>query len=249
MSTPAERKAKIRAAAPKQQGPNRLVLATVIAVLAIVGVVIGTVIAKNTSGGSDTVAAGSLPEGVTESGGGITTERAKAGSTGPVVDLYEDFQCPACEQLEQVLGPKLRELETAGTIRLRYHVLTFLDRNLGNDSSARSANAAMCAADEGRFGAYHDVVYANQPEQEGKGWTDAQLEAFAQQAGVTGSALTSWQACVKDKTHEAYIESVQSASDTSGVTGTPTVMVDGKKLDLQGVTPDNLGDTLLAAAK
>jgi protein-disulfide isomerase len=249
MSTPAERKAKIQAAAPKQQGPNRIILATVIAVLAIVGVVVGTVIAKNTSGGSGTVAAGSLPKGVTESGGGISTERAKAGSTGPVVDLYEDFQCPSCEQLEQVLGPKLRELETAGTIRLRYHVLTFLDRNLGNDSSSRAANAAMCAADQGRFGAYHDVVYANQPSQEGKGWTDAELEAFAQQAGITGGAMTSWQTCVKDESHKAYIASVQSASDTSGVTGTPTVMVDGRKFDLQGVTPDNLGDKILAAAK
>ena len=249
MSTPAQRKAKIQAAAPKQQGPNRIVIATVIAVLAIVGVVVGTVIAKNSSGGSGAVAAASLPKGVTESGGGITTERAKAGSTGPVVDIYEDFQCPSCEQLERILGSTFRQLESDGTIRLRYHVLTFLDRNLGNDSSSRAANAAMCAADQGKFGAYHDAVYAHQPAQEGKGWTDAELEAFAQEAGITGSALTSWQSCVKAETHKDYIASVQSASDKAGVTGTPTVMVNGKKFDLGGAGPDNLRDKILAAAK
>ena len=247
MSTPAERKAKIAAAAPPT-GPNKVVLATVIAVLAIVGVVGGTIIAQRSTG-SGPVATGSLPKGVTASGGGITTERAKAGSTGPIVDLYEDFQCPSCEQLEQLLGPTFRRLEEDGTIRLRYHVLTFLDRNLRNDASERTANAAMCAADQGRFGAFHDLVYANQPTQEGQGWTDEQIAGFAEQAGISGSALGTWRTCVEDRTHAAYVDSVQSASDKAGVTGTPTVMVEGKVLDLQGVTAANLGEKILAAAK
>lgn len=248
MSTPAERKAKIEAAAPGP-GPNKIVLATVIAVLAIVGVVIGTVIAKNTSGGSETVAAGSLPKGVTESGGGITTERAKAGATGPVVDLYEDFQCPACGQLEELFGPTLRDLEEKGEIQLRYHVLTFLDGNLRNDSSTKAANAAMCAADQDKFGAYHDVVYANQPEQEGTGWTDAQLTAFAGEAGISGADLTSWETCVEEETHDDYVDSVQSASDKAGVTGTPTIKVDGETMNFEGVTADNFADKLLETAK
>ena len=248
MSTPAERRAKIQAAAPKQQGPNKIVLATIVAVLAIVGVVVGTVIAKNSSG-TDTVAVGSLPKGVTESGGGMSTERAKAGSTGPVVDVYEDFQCPVCGQFEQLFGAKITELDEAGTIRLRYHVLTFLDGNLRNDSSARATNAAMCAADQGKFGAFHDVVYAHQPEQEGKGWTDAEIAGFAGQAGLSGSALTAWQTCTTAQRHDAYIASVQAAADKDGVTGTPTIRVDGKDFSLQGVTAADFADKLLAAAK
>ena len=52
-------------------------------------------------------------------------------------------------------------------------------------------------------GPYHDAVYAGQPAKEGQGYTDAQLEAFAKTAGITGSALGTWQQCVKSGQHTA----------------------------------------------
>ena len=99
---------------------------------------------------------------------------------GPVrVDVYEDFQCPACATFEQQGGGEaLAELATSGAATVVYYPLSFLDGNLGNDSSSRAANASGCAVDEGgtdAFVDFHNAVFANQPEEEGTGFTDDQL--------------------------------------------------------------------------
>lgn len=248
MSSPAARKAKIQAATPRQ-GPNRFVLGTVVAVIAIIAVVAGTILANRSTQDAAKEGGSALPKGVSAMGAGLLTELNTAPADAPVLDIYEDFQCPYCGQFEASFGPALKALQAAGTVQVRYHVLTFLDGNLGNDSSTRAANAAMCAADDGKFAAYHEAVFANLPAEEGTGYTDDQLKAFAGEAGITGPALTAWETCVADKAHNQYVVSVQDQSDDDKVRGTPTLRVDGTELDLQTLTPDNLEAQILAAAK
>ena len=129
------------------------------------------------------------PSAATGPGGGIVVNPGKAKPGAPTLDLYEDFQCPICGQLEKLFGAQIRSLAAAGDVKLVTHTMSFLDDNLHNDSSLRAASAAACAADAGRFGPYHDAVYAGQPAKEGQGYTDAQLEGFAKTAGITGSGL------------------------------------------------------------
>jgi len=149
----------------------------------------------------------------------------------PVVDLYEDFQCPACKQFEDTIGPTLTELASSGKAKVVYHVLSFLDGNLGNDASKRAANAAGCAQDQGRFQAFHDEVYKNQPEKEGTGYTDDQLLAFGRTAGVPD--MTKFEACLKDGTFNGWATQVQRKAGDRQVTGTPTVFVAGQELNLR----------------
>lgn len=247
MSTPADRAAKIKAATPAQ-GPNKIVIATVVAVIAIVAIVAGTIWATRSSDNAASAGGGALPKGAAAMGAGLATELSTAPAGAPTVDIYEDFQCPVCGQFEKIFGESIRQLEADGKVQVRYHVLTFLDGNLRNDSSSRAANAAMCAADQGKFAAYHDQVYANQPAKEGTGYTDAQLKTFAEGAGLGGSALTSWETCVKDKAHNQYIESVQTQADKDKVNGTPTVRVQGKDFDLRTVSSTDFAAKVLAAA-
>src|SRR5947209_1214982 len=48
----------------------------------------------------------------------------------PVVDLYEDFQCPACKAFETGGGKQaIEQLVTAGKAKVVYHMLSFLDQN------------------------------------------------------------------------------------------------------------------------
>ena len=161
----------------------------------------------------------------------------KARPGAPTLDLYEDFQCPICGQLEKLFGAQIRSLAAAGASSWSPTPCRFLDDNLHNDSSLRAANAAACAADAGRFGPYHDAVFAGQPAKEGQGYTDAQLEGFAKTAGITGSAFSTWQQCVKSGQHTAYAKAVQTQSEKDGVFGTPTLKLNGKVLDLQKLTP------------
>ena len=61
---------------------------------------------------------------------------AKAGA--PTLDIYEDFQCPACGQVEQALGSTIKKMADAGEVKVIYHMQNFLDANLNNDSSTRA---------------------------------------------------------------------------------------------------------------
>jgi protein-disulfide isomerase len=246
------RKAKAQAAAPRQGG-NKAVIGAVVAVLVVVAVVVAVALGARGSGSATPAASSSgasasaLPVGATGPGGGIVVNPGKAKQGAPTLDLYEDFQCPICGQLEKLFGAQIRSLAAAGDIKLVTHTMSFLDDNLKNDSSLRAASAAACAADAGRFGPYHDAVYAGQPAKEGQGYTDAQLEGFAKTAGITGSAFSTWQQCVKSGQHTAYVKAVQTQSEKDGVFGTPTLKLNGKALDLQKLTPEYLAAQVKAA--
>ena len=118
----------------------------------------------------------------------------------PVLDYWEDFQCPLCKQMEDSSGAAVRALVASGSVVVNYHMLSFLDDNLHNDSSRRSANAFACSAASGQQGAYHDTVYAHQPAEEGGGYTDAQLLQFGQDVGISGDAFTTFSDCVAGMT-------------------------------------------------
>lgn len=247
----ATRQQKIAAAAPRGRGgPSRIVIATVVAIVAI-GAVVAAVILASTSQSKQAVAGGSaLPKGAPSMGAGLVALPGVALRPGaPTMDLYEDFQCPSCGAFEKALGSEVTTLGKAGRVKLVYHVLTFLDDNLQNDSSTRAANAAMCAADQDKFLPYHNATYAGQPAQEGAGYTDAQLRQFAQTAGITGAGLTTWQSCYSSRAHNQYIKSVQTQATKDGINQTPTVKLNGKPLDLTGMTPQSLGKAVADATK
>jgi protein-disulfide isomerase len=250
MSNAAARRSKIEAAAPRGGGgANRAVVATVVAVLVIAAVVTAVVLSSRGSQQAATTGGSTLPKNVAAMGAGIVVNPS-APATVPTMDLYEDFQCPICGRFEQLFGMQVTQLVNQNKVRLVIHTLSFLDDNLRNDSSNRAANAAACAADDGRFLQYHAAVFAGQPAKEGAGYTDAQLASFAQTAGITGSALTTWQSCYSAKSHNQYVQSVQAQADKDGVNGTPTIKINGKTLDLSTLTaPQSRDDAVKAATK
>jgi protein-disulfide isomerase len=148
----------------------------------------------------------------------------------PVIDFYTDYQCPTCATAEAKLGPGLALLVDRGQIVLRYHLMTFVDQSLNNDSSTRAAEAAACADTVGAFPAYHEALFANQPTQEGDGYTDEQLRVtIPAQAGITGAALDTFQACYDSHTMAPFVATM-AATNLTIVSGTPTIMVNGQDI-------------------
>jgi protein-disulfide isomerase len=241
-------KKKIATVTPKK-GPNPVVIGAVVAAVLIVGVVVAIVI--GTSGKSSTAnGASAQPVGaVASDGGGILANSTAPKSNAPTLDLYEDFQCPVCGRLEKAFGPTITSLVNAGDVKLVVHTLSFLDDNLKNDSSKRSANAVACAADAGKYLAYHAAVFAAQPAQEGAGYTDAQLTQFASEAGITGAALTTWQQCTSSGQHDQYVIDTQDAAGRAGINSTPTVKLNGKDITQTLSTPAALIAQVKAATK
>ncbi len=217
-----EKLAADRAAQAAKEARQRRIM-TVVGIVVVLGVVVATGIAIQSSRNDTTDAA--LPATVTEPGGPIVRNPDTTGV--PVLDYWEDFQCPACKAVEDATGSTVAGLASANEVIVNYHMLSFLDGNLQNDSSSRAANAFACSADAGVQGAYHDTVYANQPTEEGQGYTDEQLIQFGTDAGVTADAMPTFEACVNDTTYRDYVSSVAKAGATAGISSTPTVLLNG----------------------
>lgn len=248
-SKTSDRRAKIEAATPKSRGgANRIVVATVVAVLAIAAIVGGVVVADQNRRAEVSKGGSSLPTGASAMGAGLVANPS-APANVPTLDIWADFQCPACKQFEDAFGNQVNEMAQNNEIRLRVHMLSFLDKNLGNDSSNRSANAGFCAADQDAFLPFFRGIYAIQPAQEGRGYTDAQLKQVAQASGINGAGIDRWQKCYDAREHNQYVESVQTQSAKDGVNSTPTVKLDGKLLQLQGLTPQSFAAQVKAATQ
>jgi protein-disulfide isomerase len=146
--------------------------------------------------------------------------------TGPVVvDVYLDFMCPRCREFEDKAADTLARLVTEGRATVVYHPLAFLDSASSTDYSTRSAAASACAADAGRFVDYAAALYAQQPAEGSAGLSPAQLINLGAVAGVDGAAFAQ---CVRDDRHAAWVDAVTERAVRRGITGTPTVLVDGK---------------------
>ena len=241
---------KIAKVTPKG-GPNPVVIGAIVAAVVVVAVVVAILIGNSGKSGSSTGTSGSsAPVGVVGgTGGGILVNKATAKGNAPTLDVYEDFQCPSCAQLEKAMGSAMASMAKAGQVKLVVHVLSFLDANLKNDSSSRAANAAACAADAGKYLEYHSAAFAAQPAQEGAGYTDAQLTEVAKTAGITGTALTTWQRCTSSGQHAQYVTDVQTGAEKAGVFGTPTVKLNGKDITKTLTTGDALVAQVKAATK
>jgi protein-disulfide isomerase len=154
---------------------------------------------------------------------------AFAVGTGPVVvDLYEDFMCPICHEFENQTGSTIKQLVADKKVTVRYHPVSILDQaSNGTQYSTRAAGAAAAAAVDGKFIEYHDVLYANQPEENSDGLTDAKLIELGKSVGLGDSFATA----VDDKTYDAWVGKVTDTFSARGFTGTPTIVVAGKQVE------------------
>ncbi|MEV5507502.1 thioredoxin domain-containing protein [Streptomyces orinoci] len=152
----------------------------------------------------------------------------KAAAAATLV-VYEDFRCPACGLFENAYRSTIHSLEDEGKLKAEYHIVTLIDKNLGGKGSVNAANAAACAQDAGKFSAYHDVLYQNQPVE-----TD---DAFAAKSRlvqladkVQGLNTPVFQKCVDEGTHDSWVQRNQAAFAKSGYKATPTVLLNGKSI-------------------
>lgn len=162
-----------------------------------------------------------------------------------LVDIYEDFQCPICNDLEQSgLTKDFDAKVKATTIKVNYHVMSFLDASSnGNKYSSRAANAGYCAADQSpdAFEKFHDILYGknadgqnNQPAENSNGRPDSQLIEWGKQAGITSADFST---CVTSNEHKDLVAGVTDAASKKGVNGTPTVFVNNKLVGSSGGVP------------
>ncbi len=209
---------------------------------------IGVAVADHDNGGgSDAAGAVTAPRGAT----GKDNLVIPVGATDApsTLTIYEDFRCPACDAFEKAFTPTIHSLEDTGQLRTEYHLVLLIDGNLGGSGSLNAANAAACAQDQGRFRAYHDVLYSNQPDEQDDKFADKNtlIDLAGQVPGLRTPAFT---ACVNDGTHDAWVKKSNDAFGASGYNSTPTVLLNGKNVYGAGsaaLTPSSLREMVAQA--
>lgn len=162
------------------------------------------------------------------------------------VQVYLDYMCPFCGRFERANGAEIDRLVADGTISLELHPLSFLDRmSQGSKYSTRTANAVATVADRApeKLLAFHAALFARQPAEGSRGLADDEIAALAREAGVPPGVVDDFAA----RTFEPWVTKATAAAFDSGITGTPTVKIDGKVFDGDLYTVGPLTDAIASA--
>jgi protein-disulfide isomerase/DNA-directed RNA polymerase subunit F len=139
-------------------------------------------------------------------------------ATAPVTIVeFSDFHCQYCKQVQTSLAQLLSRY--SDKVKLVY-------RNFPIDSlhpgARKAAQAAQCAKDQGKFWAYHDKLYASEPDA-----SPEKLKAFAEEVGLD---LSGFEGCLSSGKYQAIVEKDIEEITRLGVTGTPAFFINGRLL-------------------
>ncbi|CAB4619855.1 MAG: thioredoxin domain-containing protein [Actinobacteria bacterium] len=151
----------------------------------------------------------------------------------PVIDIWEDFQCPVCARFEQTNSAYLEKIIEEKKAKVVFHTLSFL----GPESSL-AANAAACSADEGKFLGFHKGFYSSQPAENSGVITSDYLIALGQAVGITSDKFKS---CVNNLDYKNWVNNVAASGGEQNINSTPTVFVNGKEIR-RATSATELGD-------
>ena len=151
--------------------------------------------------------------------------RIQGSPTAPIwVIEVSDFQCPFCKQWHDETYKKLRdEFVRTGKVRLAYVNFPLAQHTF----ALPAAEAAMCAAAQGKFWEMHDALFANQAKWEALPSPSVVFDSLAR---VTGVNLPRWRQCVESGKMKPLIQADQDRARVAGAASTPTFMIGDKML-------------------
>jgi len=160
---------------------------------------------------------------------GRPTRGAKASKV--VVVSFDDFQCPFCARMHQELFPEIFK-EYGDRV-------TFIYKDFPMEMHSWAMHAAVdancLAAQNGdAYWDFADYIHANQREVSNEKTPAARLEALDRLTALEGQKhnldVVKLQSCIKAQDESAVKASVKEA-DAVGVDATPTLFVNGEKID------------------
>lgn len=154
------------------------------------------------------------------------------------IQIYYDYLCPNCGAFEERNGDQLREWIENNAATVEYHpIAIFTAKSQGTQYSLRAANAVACVAElsPDHFFTFHEALFADQPEENTPGFSDEELLAIAEDAGV--DHLGNVEKCINTQRFRAWVnEATQRAlagpiagTEVASVASTPTIIVNGEE--------------------
>jgi len=143
--------------------------------------------------------------------------------------VASDFQCPFCKQWhDESYKTVYDEYVRSGKIKVAYVNYPLQQ----HQHAMATAEAAMCAAAQGKFWPYHEALFATQ-----KGWESLSSPAAVLDsiAGAVGLDKAAWKQCVDSGKMKPLIDADRDRSAAAGVQSTPSFII-GDRVML-GVQP------------
>ncbi|HEV8587787.1 MAG TPA: thioredoxin domain-containing protein [Pyrinomonadaceae bacterium] len=217
----------------------------IIAVVLVAGVTAFLVFSKKRNGGdgasafvaatpqnsSATNTTSAPPEASPTSTVGLTKPNVKI-SSPVVLDEYGDYQCPPCG----ILYPMLKQIESeyGSQLKIVFHHFPLAKIHKNAMTAARAAEAAR---NQGKFWQMHDRLYRNQDA-----WKDLDdprptFIGYARELGMSADRFTR---DMDSAEVEQRITSDMEQGAAAGVTGTPTVFIEGHMLRYEATNLDGM---------
>ncbi|HZG54463.1 MAG TPA: thioredoxin domain-containing protein [Pyrinomonadaceae bacterium] len=142
-----------------------------------------------------------------------------------LIEEYGDFQCPPCGFLHPIL--KRLEGEYATQVRVAFRHYPLRQMHKYADEAARAAEAAAL---QGKFWQMHDLLFEKQNE-----WKDAPAARplFLNYARTLGLDLGKFTQDIDSVAVSNRVRSDEAHGTARGVSGTPTVFVNGRELPFE----------------
>jgi protein-disulfide isomerase len=230
----ARRAAERRAEPPARRGgPARTGRSPILLITVIVGglgvVLLGALVLLR--GGPAKADTSSLLSPSTPTPVALADGRSIGKADAPVtLDVWSDFQCPACGELARTVEPLLvSRYVTPGTLRIVYHDAAFqgAKSSASYDESVEAAAGARCAAEQGRYWPFQDWTFANQAGENKGAFAAGRLKAIATAAGLD---LGAWDACLATGEQQTAVRSETTQAVAQGVSATPTMILNGQTI-------------------
>jgi len=206
-------------------------------------VIIGTVLVL-------VVAAGSWLYSSRKPGGKLTTT-VSAGAQPPhmvgpadaqvAIEEFGDFQCPSCGTLHPVLKKLESEYRSRVSITFREFPMATIHPN-----AVEAARAAEAAGLQNSFWPMHDLLYDYQPA-----WSDSKdaRSVFAQYAADMGLDTERLKRDMDSQIVKERLAADQRRAVSIGVTGTPTLFLNGREVTPESWTEKGLRALIEKALK
>jgi protein-disulfide isomerase len=190
-------------------------LGGVVAVI-VVGALIGALILHFRNSGDIIAAAHPIDASIPQNGTVLGDPTAKVTLTE-----WGDFQCPFCKQFaENDQQQLIADYVKTGKIKYEFKNFPF-----NGAESTTAAEAAACAADQNRFWAMHDTIYANQGAENSGALSASRLEKIASVAGLD---MTQYKSCMANNTHATDVANTKAEAQKIPIQSTPSFVLNGQ---------------------
>ncbi len=147
---------------------------------------------------------------------GFGPDRHVMGNSGPMIREFSDFECPYCKQLMLQTMPSLRSrFVKTGLARFAFHYLPLTSIH---PHALEAGIAAECASVQGKFFAYHDLLFT-------LGLSD--LRGLAR---TTQLNMGAFDQCLKSEASKQIVLKEASYAEQLQINSTPSVFVGPFKL-------------------